>query len=1169
MRLSIRRSSIVLAATLALVLGRPTTALAQSPEPPRIEEVQGRIAELEGLPGDGSSDELAGRGQALEDYRQALADLRLAVDARERERRSLAEAAEAAELRESLREELSAAPADGALEIPPDLPLTELESGLQRAQAGVVQARAEVESLDRLASTRSQRLGEIPAETQAAGAALEEARAASSRHPAEADREAQRWSVAARIESASATLAALEAERANLEARRDVLPLRRDRAARHLARDEAAVAAWRARLEERRAAEGAAAEARAGRRLQEVTERFPELEELAERNRELAALRSGEAGLGRRIARAEEALEATRARLADLARRARSAARRIEAGGLTEGMGRTLRRDHESLPRIDELEDEVDSLERELSRNQLRSISLEEEREELGDPVTAAVALVEGLSGNGEGLVEVARELTVARRSALDAAIDELATLIAIQYEELALAAQLIDLLRDYRKDIEEQILWVRSEEGPLSFAVVGELVKDSFECGRAVGESARALDWGALGSGARLRLGAVVLVILLLLAGRGLLRRRRQELGERARSYKTDAYSHTLRALLHSVLLALPLPLAAWALGGLLSAAGDELMDAVGVALRETAEIWLVLRLLKEVTVEKGLGSSHFKWPASSMSALARELRWFEPALLPLAFLWQALDRQVTGDWNETLGRTAFFAGMLLLGLFAFRLVRIHASGPGAARGLLGMTRRLVGLVEWLLPLSLALMAAAGYFYTAVQFEQRLRDSIAFGLLLVLVNALLLRWLFITRRQLAVSQAFEERERRQKEAEDAGDGEASSVPLDADKVDIPAVDAKTRQLFKNSITLATIVGLYFIWASVLPALQGLDRVQLLPTVAVLESDPDDLARETAVSADAATDDVEEEGGSAMPGGVPILPQGSVDSSGESSALGLPGVLTLADLLLALVFLALTLAIARNLPALLELALLQRLPLDGGARYAISTIIRYLVLLIGLGATSNALGIGWSEVQWLAAALTFGLAFGLQEIFANFVSGLIILLERPVRVGDIVSVGGIEGRVTQLRMRATTILDWDRREFLVPNKEFITGSVINWTLSDPVTRIVIPVGIAYGSDTKKARRLLLKIAKDHPLVVDDPPPTAIFRAFGESSLDFQLRVFFANRDLWPELTDRLHSEIDDAFRKAGIEIAFPQRDLHLRSAQGLQGLDIGPRAEPS
>jgi potassium efflux system protein len=196
------------------------------------------------------------------------------------------------------------------------------------------------------------------------------------------------------------------------------------------------------------------------------------------------------------------------------------------------------------------------------------------------------------------------------------------------------------------------------------------------------------------------------------------------------------------------------------------------------------------------------------------------------------------------------------------------------------------------------------------------------------------------------------------------------------------------------------------------------------------------------------------------------------------------------------------------------------------------------------------------IGISWSKVQWLAAAITVGLGFGLQEIFANFVSGLIILFERPIRVGDIVTVGDKHGKVTRIRMRATTILDWDNCELLVPNREFITGQLVNWTLSDPVTRIVIPVGVAYGSDTEKARDLMLKVARESTYVMKDPAPSAVFRAFGDSALLFDFRIYIATRDVWPEVMHEMHTNIDKEFRKAGIEIAFPQRDIHIRSIRG-------------
>jgi potassium efflux system protein len=257
--------------------------------------------------------------------------------------------------------------------------------------------------------------------------------------------------------------------------------------------------------------------------------------------------------------------------------------------------------------------------------------------------------------------------------------------------------------------------------------------------------------------------------------------------------------------------------------------------------------------------------------------------------------------------------------------------------------------------------------------------------------------------------------------------------------------------------------------------------------------------------------------------------------------------------ITLGQVVTALVVMVLTVIVARNVPGLLEIIVLRRLPIDRGVRFAIITISRYVLVMVGVVWAFTEFGIGWSKIQWLIAAMTVGLGFGLQEIFANFISGLIILFEQPIRVDDTVTVGDVSGRVTMINIRATTIRRWDQRELVVPNRQFVTGPLINWTLSDSVLRRDFAVGIAYGSDVRKAERLLYEIAESDERVLKEPAPMVLFRGFGNSSLDFELRVYYSGIEHRLTLWHDINIAIDDRFREAGIEIAFPQQDVHVRS----------------
>jgi small-conductance mechanosensitive channel len=220
---------------------------------------------------------------------------------------------------------------------------------------------------------------------------------------------------------------------------------------------------------------------------------------------------------------------------------------------------------------------------------------------------------------------------------------------------------------------------------------------------------------------------------------------------------------------------------------------------------------------------------------------------------------------------------------------------------------------------------------------------------------------------------------------------------------------------------------------------------------------------------------------------------------------------------------------------------------------DPGVQYALSRLVHYVVLAIGGFLALDNLGVSVTALAGLGAILAVGIGFGLQNIAQNFVSGLILLLERPVKKGDFVEVGGTRGTVRAIHARATIVTTLDNVDIIVPNGEFVTEQVVNQTLVDRQVRASVEVGVAYGSDTELVRRTLERVASEHPAVLDDPPVRVQFVDFGESSLDFKLFVWIRDPLLRPVTTSDLRFAIDRAFREASIEIPFPQRDLHIRS----------------
>jgi small-conductance mechanosensitive channel len=221
--------------------------------------------------------------------------------------------------------------------------------------------------------------------------------------------------------------------------------------------------------------------------------------------------------------------------------------------------------------------------------------------------------------------------------------------------------------------------------------------------------------------------------------------------------------------------------------------------------------------------------------------------------------------------------------------------------------------------------------------------------------------------------------------------------------------------------------------------------------------------------------------------------------------------------------------------------------------LDRSLQYAVSQIVSNIVLVVGVFIVLDNAGIHLATLAVFAGAVGVGIGFGLQNIASNFISGLVILAERPITIGDRVEVAGVTGQVQQIRARSTVILTNDNITMIVPNTKFIDSPVTNWTYGDPRVRFRVPVGVAYGADLEKARDALLEVARENPQVLDQPPPTVFLETFGESSINLELVVWSKEMSYRPR---RFRSDLNFAIarklRDAGIEIPSPQRDITFR-----------------
>ena len=1016
------------------------------------------------------------------------------------------------------------------IDAPPDMPVAQMQLALAREKAQLATVKAALKQLEDNGKQRATRRIEVPALLTAT---REEAdnlalalRTALPEKASESDT-AERMRLRARKLNLDQWIQSYEHELRSYDATRDLSPLLRDLAARKTAHQEKLVEAWDKAVGETRQDEAQRAAQRARR---QAALSHPALRTMAEENTKLAETRTGSSGLAARIKSLSADLDATVKQREALDKKLKSLQQRIEAAGVTRAVGLLLLRERADLPDLVELSSQRKVVQEKLSSVQVEWLKAEEERSRLSVVDDRVREIVEDLGRDldeptRQDMAAEAKGLLLTKRQLLDALISDYDTYFGRLVEFDNEIGGLIRFSERFRSFVDEHVLWIRSAR-PLNirtFTDAGEGLGWMVQPSAAIRLSRTILE--------DLRSNPVVyalalLILVGLMVGRRKLLHARRVLNAKVAQHRSDRYVYTVQALLIAILaygLVPSIPLFfSWRLS--VTEGYAVLNRAVAAGLLAAGLHFLACNLMRGLCAPRGIAEAHFRIPKVRTELYRWHITWYMTFGLPMVFL-AATFYLTKDDWQNSIGRFSSMLAWLCQGLLFLMVFRpngpiMSSLAKAGRKSWIHSLRYVLASLVVLVTVTVIFRAADGYYYGARYTAWCLEMTAVLLLSIWLLWHMVNRWLAVLWGRWQAAERAAARDTKPVAQEPPGSRtEIFNVPREAEEASRRAPREQTDRFVRFAMMVLLFAGLWLIWSDVLPAVNSIKRIELWS-----------FAEQTT-------------------GGT------------EAVSITLGGV-TLAAIILVFSFLA-----AMNLPGFLEIAVLQHLPIDQGIRFAVCALSRYAIGVIGIMVACGQLGVGWSKVQLPVAAMTIGLGFGLQEIVGNFVAGIIVLLEQPIRVGDTVTLGDATGVVTKVRIRATTLQQWDRKELLVPNKEFITGRLINWTLTDDILRLEFPVGIAYGSDTRKAERVLYQVARANEDVLLTPTPFVAFLGFGDSALDFELRVFIntSKPNGFILTRHRINRAIDDAFREAGIEIAFPQRDLHLRSAREPLRVQMDPK----
>ncbi|NOT11486.1 MAG: mechanosensitive ion channel [Methylococcaceae bacterium] len=796
----------------------------------------------------------------------------------------------------------------------------------------------------------------------------------------------------------------------------------------------------------------------------------------------------------------------------------KSAEKKISLAGLSPALGKILHIQRRNLLAQDPFTIQSETVQAETASTSLEQFKIDDELKHLMDIDSELKEMMR---------LQVASNLSVEQRMMVQAEVrilinnqKELLNKLSMAYTTYLrilgdfdfASQQLVNLKEKFTSYLDEKLLWVKSSE-PINMSIFVGLY-------HAIQWLLSPFNWLTVVEDTLLlvsRNNFLTFVGLLsfgvLLLGKKHAKPKLRDISEKVEKIYSDNFNYTLMELAYTLMLVLPLPLFIHFMGKFLSSHNyvANFTAAIGEGLLVTSIPFFFLQFFYRLFSPTGIARKHFQWPEETTTLLHRQIAWIRFVAVVGIFLIHCTGASKVAEHGDSLGRVALIIILVSVAVFFSRL--LHPQ-----RGLLKdyyhlnpdswfYTLRYIWYsASFGVPLIILGFAVSGYYLSALELQQKLVITLRLIFLLVVIHAMVIRWLTLVNRQLATNNARQKRKAAALSDKPSAVGaEDPILPLDQQQIDIPKINVQTIKLLNVFIGFSLISGFWVIWKNILPAFSFLDDIVLWQHLSTVDNQE-----------------------SYQP-------------------------ITLTNLMLAGLYVFIVIVSIRNFYGVMELLVFRRWAIEPGSRYAANQLARYLLVTIGIVSVASELGGSWSQVQWLVAALSVGLGFGLQEIFANLVSGIILLFERPIRIGDVVTIGTVTGKVSRIEMRATTLIDTDQKDLIIPNKTFITSQLVNWTLSDAITRLVIPVGIAYHADVELAHQVMLDTVRTTPMVLADPEPSVLFIGFGESSLNFSIRIFVDELKNRLPVTHDLLMRLEKAFREHHIEIPMPQRDIHIRS----------------